>query len=80
MQPTILSLQQQDNLAVIQFSTKPSDTIEYISMGNAMKAGFIFCLLSNKFLKMLLSLSFLEKRKQPPLTEASRAGKKFKSE
>jgi hypothetical protein len=41
MQPTILSLQQKDNLAVIQFSTKPSDTIEYISMGNAMKAGFI---------------------------------------
>jgi hypothetical protein len=41
MQPTILSLQQLDNLAVVQFSTKPSDTIEYISMGNAMKAGSI---------------------------------------
>ena len=41
MQPTILSLQQLDNLAVIQFSTKPFDTLEYISMENAMKTGSI---------------------------------------
>lgn len=41
MQTKILSLQQKDNLAVLQFSTTPSNTVSYLSMANAMKAGFI---------------------------------------
>ncbi len=41
MQTKILSLQQKDNLAVVQFSTTPCNTIEYSSLGNAMKQNFI---------------------------------------
>ncbi len=41
MQTKILSLQQKDNLAVIQFSTTPSNTIQYSSLAHAMKNNFI---------------------------------------